>query len=43
MKNIKKKFNIFIKWFKFLITKTLLKHLNKINNIYLISIKQKHY
>ncbi len=39
MKNIKKNFNIFIKWFKFLITKTLLKHLNKINNIYLISIK----
>ena len=39
MKNIKKKFNIYIKWFKFLIKKTLLKHLNKINNIYLISIK----
>ena len=39
MKNIKKKFNIFIKWFKFLIKKTLLKYLNKINNIYLISIQ----
>ena len=39
MKNIKKNFNIFIKWFKFLIKKTLLKYLNKINNIYLISIK----
>jgi hypothetical protein len=34
MENIKKKVNKFIKYFKFLIKKTLLKHPNKTNNIF---------
>ena len=39
MENIKKRFNSFIKYFKFLIRKTLLKHRNKTNNVFINKFK----